>query len=230
MILRETLKARHVRKICHALVLLIVLSLSNAFSQIPDDPVLRSRNVRYTLQRGDTVELSFPLVPAFNQSATINPDGFITLRPLGDVQVQGKTLPELTTLLRTKFSEILRESDVIVQLRDFERPYFIVGGFIERPAKYELRGETTVAQAVAIAGGFKPGAKHSQVLLFRQSTNDWVEVKDVNLKNMLSRSQLKEDLYLRNGDMIWIPQNFMSKVKPYLPTFSFSPYFNPFQH
>jgi len=208
--------------------ILLVTGLGSA--QAPEDPVLRNRNPRYELQRGDTLELSFSLLPSFNQTVTVNPDGYITLRPVGDLQVEGKTLPDLTTMIRQKYSQILRDPDLTVQLREFEKPYFIVGGFVEHPAKYDLRGETTVAQAVAMAGGFKPNAKHSQVLLFRQSKNDWVEVKELNLKNMLARAKLNEDLYLRAGDMVWIPQNFTSKLKPYMPNFSFSPYFNPFQH
>jgi protein involved in polysaccharide export with SLBB domain len=53
-------------------------------------------------------------------------------------------------------------------LKDFEKPYFVAGGRVARPGKYDLRGDTTVSQGIALAGGFLDSAKHSQVVLFRR--------------------------------------------------------------
>ena len=41
-------------------------------------------------------------------------------------------------------------------LQDFDKPYFIVGGEVNHPAKYELRSDIRVTEAVAIAGGLTP--------------------------------------------------------------------------
>jgi polysaccharide export outer membrane protein len=99
-----------------------------------------------------------------------------------------------------------------VQLKDFERPYFIVGGEVGRPGKYELRSDTTVAEAVQIAGGMTQQAKHSQVVLFRRVTDDLVETRLLNLKKMLKQSSLKKDAHLRPGDLVFVPQNAISKI------------------
>jgi protein involved in polysaccharide export with SLBB domain len=179
--------------------------------------VLQSRNPRYRLGRGDTVELNFSFVPAFNQTVTIQPDGFITLRPLGDLHVVGKTVPELTQLLQVEYGKILQNPAFTVELKDFEKPYFIASGQVTRPGKYELRGDTTVAQAVAVAGGFNEKAKHSQVLLFRRVSDEWVEVKQLDMKKMFQEANLSEDLHLQPGDMLFVPQNFLSKVKSFIP-------------
>jgi polysaccharide export outer membrane protein len=104
-----------------------------------------------------------------------------------------------------------------VELKDFEKPYFIASGQVTRPGKYELRGDTTVAQAVAVAGGFNEKAKHSQVLLFRRVSDEWVEVKQLDMKKMFQEANLSEDLHLQPGDMLFVPQNFLSKVKSFIP-------------
>lgn len=78
-------------------------------------------------------------------------------------------------------------------LKDLDRPYFIVGGEVGKPGKYELRSDTTVAEAVQIARGLTPDAKHSQVVLFRWVNDDLVETRLLNLKKMLKESSLKED-------------------------------------
>src|SRR5690242_13164309 len=51
------------------------------------------RNPRYRLGRGDVLEITFPRTPEFNQTATVQPDGFISLHGAGDLQVFGLTVP-----------------------------------------------------------------------------------------------------------------------------------------
>ncbi len=194
-----------------------------------EGPRFQVRNPRYKLRKGDSVELDFPLTPTFNQIVTVQPDGYITLHRLGDLWVEGKTLPELTETLRAEYAKILRDPVVTVELKDFEKPYFIAGGEVGHPGKYELRGDTTVAQAVAIAGGFAEHAKHSQVLLFRRVSDDWVEVKQVNMKKMLQQANLREDMHLNPGDMLFVPQTALGKLgKAFFPRLSLGPYIRPY--
>ena len=93
-------------------------------------------------------------------------------------------------------------------------------GQIGKPGKYELRGDTTLTQAIAIAGGFEDSAKHSQVLLFRRVNSDWVSAKIINVKEMEKEGNLREDPFLHPGDMVFVPKNRFSKIKPFLPTSS----------
>ncbi len=190
-------------------------------------PVLQRRGWRYQLRPGDILEVSFPFTPEFNQTVTVQPDGYITLRGLGDFHVAGQTKPELTRALQTAFAKILHEPVIMVDLKDFEKPYFVAGGEVARPGKYELRGDTTVTQAVAIAGGFKDTAKHSQVLLFRRISDDWAAAKILNVKKMLRGGNLQEDSHLQPGDMLFVPKNAISKIKPFIPIPGVGAYFNP---
>jgi polysaccharide export outer membrane protein len=100
---------------------------------------------------------------------------------------------------------------------------------VARPGKHELRSPTSVVAAIAIAGGFKDQAKHSQVVLFRQVTNGIVESHVLNIKAMLASRNLDEDMELEPGDMLFVPQNRISKIRRYLPTSSLSSYITPTQ-
>ena len=182
-----------------------------------DRPVLQKRKPRYQVRKGDILDLNFPFSPEFNQTVAIQPDGYITLRGLGDIPVEGLTKPELTEKLEKAYSKILRKPVISVELKDFEKPYFVAGGEVGKPGKYELRGDTTVTQAVALAGGFSAQAKHSQVLLFRRVSDDWVSVKKLNLKKMLAEANLTEDVHLEPGDMLFVPKNALSKIAPFIP-------------
>ena len=187
------------------------------------------RRPQYRLRKSDVVEIRFTLSPEFDQVVTIMPDGFIALKNVGDLSAEGLTLAELRESARSAYSTLLRDPEVSVLLKDFEKPFFIAGGQIGRPGKYELRSPTTVTEAVAIAGGFTEAAKHSQVVLFRKVSDGVVEARVLNLKSMLASRNLEEDVELQPGDMLYVPQNRISKIKKFLPVASLSTFFTPAQ-
>lgn len=180
-------------------------------------PMLERRNPRYRLELGDVISLDFPFTPEYNENVTVQPDGYVTLITVGEMHVEGMTVPEVQTALRQAYSKVLHEPIIAVGLSTFENPYFIVGGEVGKPGKYDLHGDTTLTQAVEIAGGFTYTSKHSHVLLFRRVSDDWVSARVVNVKKMLSAGNLAEDIHLEPGDMVFIPKNRLSKVQPYLP-------------
>lgn len=184
------------------------------------DTSFRDRYPRYKLEAGDVFDIAFELSPEFNQTVTVQPDGFITLRGVGDVHVAGQTVPELTQTIRTAYDKILHEPLVSITLKDFQKPYFIADGQVGRPGKYELRGDTTLTEAIAMAGGFQDSAKHSQVLLFRRVSDQWTSAQVFNIKKMEHKRDLREDPLLHSGDMLFVPKNRVSKIKPWLPTSS----------
>lgn len=181
-------------------------------------PALREEHFRYQLHRGDTIDIAFPFTPEFNQTVIVQPDGYISLTSVGTVQVEGKTVPELTEVIRGSYATMLRDPVVNIVLKDFEKPYFIVSGALAKPGKYELRSDTTLTEAVAIAGGFTEDSKHSEVFLFRRVADNWVELKRLDVKEMYKRADLSEDLHLQPGDMVFVPQNRYSKFKRYIPS------------
>jgi polysaccharide biosynthesis/export protein len=183
------------------------------------------RSPRYRIQPGDTFDLTFELSPEFNQTAVaVQPDGFVTLRSVGDIKVAGETVPELTLTLKTAYSKILNDPLISVVLKDFEKPYFVAGGQVSKPGKYEMHGNVTVAQAIEIAGGFQSAAKHSQVLLFRRIDDQWTEAKIINVKKMEKSGNLKEDPVLHPGDMLVVPKNTYSKIDRFIPNLSMGTY------
>jgi len=134
------------------------------------NPVLgRERHPLYRLAKSDVLVVTFAFAPEFNQTVTVQPDGYITLRDAGHLVAEGSTSVELERAIHSAYAKILHEPAVTVALKDFDRPYFIASGELTHPGKYELRGSTSLVAAVAIAGGFTQQSKHSQVVLFRRT-------------------------------------------------------------
>jgi len=184
------------------------------------DSDFQQRDPRYQLKPSDSFDVFFELSPEFNQTVTVQPDGYVALRGIEDLRVADHTMPELTQLLRTAYGHILHEPRIKVVLKDFEKPYFIADGQVGHPGKYDLRGDTTLTQAIAMSGGFLDSAKHSQVLLFRRASEGWFSARIFDVKKMEKLGNLNEDPRLHPGDMLFVPKNRFSKIKPFLPVYS----------
>jgi polysaccharide export outer membrane protein len=187
------------------------------------------RRPLYRLNRSDVVALSFTLSPEFDQILTIQPDGYVALKDAGPVLAQGLTLEEFRVAVRRAYTGYLHDPQVAVALKEFEHPYFVAGGEVGKPGKYELRADTSLMEAVEIAGGFTHEAKHSQVLLFRHVSDDLVEARVFDLKKMLKDRSLGEVPQIHPGDLIFVPQNSISKIERFLSKPSLSMYVSPTQ-
>jgi protein involved in polysaccharide export with SLBB domain len=200
----------------------------NGASQQQSAPVLLKRP-RYQIQPGDVLVLSFPISPTFNRTVTVAPDGYVSLDDVGDVYVAGKSLPGVRKTLHTVYAKILNDPIVNVDLKSFQKPYYMVSGQVGRPGKFDLLGQkVTVVEALAMAGGETANAKTSQVLLFRHVPGGaMVEVRKLNLKKMLKKGNLQEDPVLQVGDLVYVPQNTISKIARFLPTSSLGLYTQP---
>src|SRR6476659_251416 len=149
---------------------------------------------RYQLKASDVLGLTFRFTPDFNHDTIVQPDGFVQRKGLSNaVHIQGLTVQEAQREIIKAYATVLKDPDVTVTLKDFEKPYFVVSGSVRNPGKFDYRDHTTVMQAVAIAGGFDNSAKHSQILLMRRYSNDLVQVTMVDLRQVMKGKELNKD-------------------------------------
>lgn len=182
---------------------------------------------RYTLHSGDVLDIQYRYTPEFNQTVTVQPDGFISLEIGGDVKVSGRNLEQVRNIILAKARTRLASPELIVVLKDFQKPYVVVAGEVAQPGKLEMREKLTALQAVLLAGGFKDSAKSSQIIVFRKLNADMAEVKTLNFKSLKRTSDLENDLTLQPGDMILVPRNRISKIERYVRIASLATFLNP---
>jgi polysaccharide biosynthesis/export protein len=182
----------------------------------PDRPRPAERNPRYKVNRSDILNLTFPLSPEFNQTVTVQPDGYITLQGAGSISILGLTVPETSEAIKKAYAKVLHEPIVDVDLKDFQRAYFIVTGQVTKPGQYDLRYDLTATQAIAIAGGFMPTAK-TQVYLYHRAEGGWLQARELKLKDFLHGKNVAEDVEIRPGDLIFVPEKTITKIRKYIP-------------
>jgi polysaccharide biosynthesis/export protein len=171
---------------------------------------------RYRLVPGDVIEISYRYTPEFNQTLTIQPDGYVSLQIVGDIKIGGVTLDAARKMIINRASVRLKDPELTLLLKEFQKPYFVVAGEVGTGGRFEMRENVTALQAVMIAGGFKDSALSSQVVVFRKLNEEFAEVRTLNLRSVRKTSDLENDLNLKSGDIVFVPRNKLSKFERYM--------------
>ncbi len=182
---------------------------------------------RYRLQPFDVIDVAYRLTPEFNQTATIQPDGFVTLPAAGEVKIQGLTVAEATRAIVKACQGVLREPIVSLTIKSMNGPFFYVNGHVAKPGRFDLRSETTVSDAIAMAGGFNPGAKESEVYLLRRVSKDVAEVERIDVQSVFALRPRREDVPLQPGDSIFVTKSAIGKIDRFMQVARLGMYFNP---
>lgn len=124
---------------------------------------------RYKLRVGDTFSVKFKYMTELDQSRIrVLPDGRCAMSGLEDQMAAGFTVPELDSLITAHFARDYRDPDLSVVVEELGAQQVYVLGEVRVPGLYGLppNGQGAL-QAVALAGGFLPGAARSETIIMR---------------------------------------------------------------
>ncbi|TWT53368.1 Polysaccharide biosynthesis/export protein [Rubripirellula amarantea] len=139
---------------------------------------------------------------------TITPAGEIRLPKIGAVQAQGLTLDELKQEINLRYDRIVGGLEVEPSLQSQAAHNIFVLGEVRQPGRYNLDNTpTTVIGAIAMAGGYVPGANLRQVVIFRRGDN-WELIStlvDVRGAILGREAHPRDEIWIRDGDVIILP-------------------------
>jgi polysaccharide export outer membrane protein len=161
----------------------------------------------YRIGAEDVVEISVWKSPDLSATVSVRPDGMISMPLLGDILAQGKTPTELQQTIAERLKAYKQDPNVSVIIQQINSPAFFILGEIVHPGKYPLKSETTVLQALALAGGFTQWAEKDKLLLFRKSSQkgDRSERISIRYKDLLVGKVSDSTVTLQPGDTIVVP-------------------------
>jgi polysaccharide export outer membrane protein len=131
----------------------------------------------YHLGSDDLVEVSVYKNPDLTRTMPVRPDGHISLPLVGDVEVAGLTTEEARRLIANRFQQwVTNPMDVAVIVHEVHSAAIYVTGEVMKPGVFPLHGDTTVLQAIALAGGFDEFSKRDYATVVRPSTGKRTDV------------------------------------------------------
>lgn len=80
-----------------------------------------ARHPLYRLSKSDSVDVSFTFSPEFNQTLTVQPDGFVALKGAGALLTEGLTVPQMQQAVAYAYRGFLHAPELVgTYLRIFE--------------------------------------------------------------------------------------------------------------
>lgn len=158
----------------------------------------------YEIAVGDILAIDFFKAVEMSQTRTVGPDGEIFLTLIGRVEVIGRTVADITREITERYSVEMVNPQITVSVEEFSGLRVYVAGEVRSPGIREYRGGVTLVQAIFDAGGFNERARKSQVLVIRRGPNDEPFGSLVNVKQILRKAQLTDDLQLAPMDTVYV--------------------------
>lgn len=128
-----------------------------------------SNQAEYRIGVGDKLSIRvFQVQDLSFDSLTVDTSGNIQLPLIGAVRASERTAGELSTDIAQKLSaQYLRNPQVTVTVTEAASQKITVDGAVTKPGVYEMRGSTSLLQAVAMAEGPSRVADLTKVAVFR---------------------------------------------------------------
>jgi len=122
----------------------------------------------YRVAPQDTVEISVFQVPSLNRAVQVDGNGRLSLPLIGSVVAGGRTTRELEADIAAKLgARYVQSPQVAVSVKDGLGQRVTVDGAVKKPGVYTAKGETSLLQTLAQAGGLDEVADGDSINVFR---------------------------------------------------------------
>jgi polysaccharide export outer membrane protein len=160
----------------------------------------------YVIGPDDVLMISVWKNETLSRTLPVRPDGKISMPLLHDVQAAGLTPMQLRDRLAGSLAEFMPNPEVAVSVTEVRSYRVSVLGEVQRPGLLQLRSNTTILEALAMAGGFRDFASPSKIMIFRQDAKGNTEKIRFNYNRAVSNASEQENLILlKSGDVIVVP-------------------------
>lgn len=136
-----------------------------------------------------------------DQVVPVRPDGKISFPLAGEVEASGVTVPELKRILTERLSKSVKSPDVSVVVQEIRSFKVYLMGRVAKSGVYPVKAGIPLLQALTLAGGVTDGADLGAAYIVRGT-----ERIPVNLRRLIQEGDLQQNLQLRTGDTVVVPE------------------------
>jgi len=167
-------------------------------------------NDEYVIQPEDILEIKVFEEPDMTTRARVTARGEISFPLLGKIKVSGmpvSRLEEKLTLLLEK--DYLVNPHVNVFIERYHTKKVFVMGAVKSPGTYNLSNEkeTTVLEAITMAGGFMEKAAPNGTKVIRVKDGQGITIK-IKVADITKKGRKDKDIPLKANDIVYVPESF----------------------
>ena len=164
----------------------------------------------YVIGPGDGLQIFVWGHDDLTTAVTVRPDGNISTPLVEDLPASGKTPTQLARLVEERLSEFVRTPQVTVIVQNFVGEYgrqVRVVGQAAEPQSLAYREGMTLLDLLISVGGLSEFAAGNRAKLVRK-VNGEEQVIRVRLDDLVNKGDLEQNVRIRPGDVLIIPESF----------------------
>lgn len=181
----------------------------------------------YLLGPDDQLEISEPELTEFaaaNKPTRIDGDGDIDVPLVGRVHVSGMTVQLVEQELNKRLSAYVLHPHVAASVAEVRSQPVSILGAVNAPGVHQVRGQKTLLEMLALAGGVRPDAGYS-IRITRQlewgciplanaelDPSGQFTVAEVNLKKIMEAQDPEDNIQILPHDIVSVPKAEMVYV------------------
>ena len=163
------------------------------------------RSADYKLGYGDAITVTVVGQPSLSVTdQPVRPDGRITLPLVQQVEIEGKTVAEVTAALNTAYKPYFQSPQIVVTVARFRPMRVTVMGQVVKPGTYAFEELPTLVDAVATAGGLTDRAARTGIKVIEPGGATQVYDLDGVLSGQTPLPRIREGSVIEIGE-VWGP-------------------------
>jgi polysaccharide export outer membrane protein len=155
----------------------------------------------YIIGAGDILEVFVYRNEQLSREVIVRPDGKISLPLVQDIRADGFTAVQIKNKITRGLRPHLDNPRVSVIVKAINSYKVSVLGRVRNPGVYPITGKTTIAEVVALAGGFTEWANKKKITVVTHENGEETKLT-VNYKKIVSGKDPSENIILKRGDII----------------------------
>lgn len=161
---------------------------------------------------GDQVDIFVWGYSDFSRRATVNFNGALPYPIIGEIPVAGKSVTQVEQEIRAGLTDYIKDPVVRVSIASLRPQKVHVLGELRIPGVYALSTpNTTLAEAVGMAGGMTVDSRQSGVVVVR-STDTQVQIHTVDFRQIARKGNTAANLVLADGDVVYVPREYLANI------------------
>lgn len=160
----------------------------------------------------DVLKISVYDHPDMETKVRVNGEGVIQMPLLGQVQIGGLTISEISNKLTLLLADgYIVSPQVNVFVEEYGSKKGVILGMVQKPGAYDLSGPTTLLELISKAGGLSDKAGNSAIIKRGSATGEAKNIT-VDLKALMEGDKEYQQILIESQDTIYISKAGMCYV------------------
>jgi len=159
----------------------------------------------YVIGPEDMLQITVWKNEALSRILPVRPDGKISMPLLHDIQAAGLTPMQLHDKIASALGEFMPNPEVAVSVVEVKSYRVSVLGEVRKPGVLQLKADTTVLEAIALAGGFRDFASPGKIMILRKDGSGATHKIPFNYNRVVKDNRSQDNVTLKSGDVVVVP-------------------------